>query len=352
MQQNKRQWLTAHLRQRIVRGELAPGEQLPTRGEMEREFGLSTVTVQQALNSLIFDEFIFVNGRRGTFVSSTPPHLTRYAVVMRQHPHDDSGWTRFMAALCDEAARLQHAGEYRIFVHTGVEAHVDNEAFQQLVQEVREHRWAGLIFVSQGDYLNTALLDEPGVARVLLCASVPAPAMHAVSLNLDSLWQRALDYCAARGRRRLAVLGPSPVGMHVIPVEAAKRGLEVRPYWMQTVSITFAEAARQCVHLLMHPGQQERPDALFITDDNLVEAATRGLLDAGVRVPQDVDVVAHGNFPHLTPSSLPVVRLGFDIRRALQLCIEDIDRQRQGEPGRPLTQVMAQFEEEKATILS
>lgn len=352
-QKNKRQWLTTYLRQRIVQGELTPGEQLPTRGEMEREFGLSTVTVQQALNSLISDEFVTVNGRRGTFVSSNPPHLTRYAIVLPQHPHDSARWTGFMAALCDEAARLQRAGEHRIFVHVGVEAHADNEAFQLLVREVREHRLAGLIFLSQNDYAGTPLESEPGIARVLLGAGVPElPTMHAVSLDLDSLWQGALGYCAARGRRRLAVLRSEPGDAEGIRAEAAAHGLEVRPYWVQTVSVASAQAARQCVHLLMHAGQQERPDALFITDDNLVEAATLGLIDAGVQVPGDVEVVAHGNFPHLTPSRLPVMRLGFDIRRALQLCIEDIDRQRQGDQAEALTKVSARFEGEEASILA
>jgi hypothetical protein len=57
----------------------------------------------------------------------------------------------------------------------------------------------------------------------------------------------------------------------------------------------------------------ERPDAILVNDDYLVEAVTQGVLDAGRRVPEDVVVVAQCNFPHLPPAVTPVVRLGYDL---------------------------------------
>ena len=71
------------------------------------------------------------------------------------------------------------------------------------------------------------------------------------------------------------------------------------------------------VHLAFVVQQPERPDGLIVTDDNLLTSASEGLLAAGVRVPEEVSVVALTNFPNLVPSAVPVTRIGFDIPSGL-----------------------------------
>ena len=74
----------------------------------------------------------------------------------------------------------------------------------------------------------------------------------------------------------------------------------------------------------------DRPDALIITDDNLVPEATAGLAAAGVRAPQDLTIVAHTNFPLQTVSALPAERLGFDVRRVLTTCLDGLEQRGRG----------------------
>src|SRR6185295_6183072 len=104
------------------------------------------------------------------------------------------------------------------------------------------------------------------------------------------------------------------------------------------------------VHLLMHRNDTKCPDGLVIWDDNLVEHALIGLIAAGVRVPDDVAVVAHCNFPWPPPSVLPVTRLGYSIRQALRTCLDVLDRQRRGETVPPATKIPALFEEEAGKL--
>ena len=54
-------------------------------------------------------------------------------------------------------------------------------------------------------------------------------------------------------------------------------------------------------------------------DDNLVPDATAGLVAADVRVPYDIEVVAHANLPHSTPSAVPARRIGFNVRQLYDL---------------------------------
>src|SRR4051812_34234140 len=97
--------IVRRLRGRIVGGALMPGVQMPTRVEIEQEFGASRGTVQRALQELQRDGFVRVSGRQGTFVSEEPPHLTNYALVFPTVP-GDATWSRFFATLNQEAASL------------------------------------------------------------------------------------------------------------------------------------------------------------------------------------------------------------------------------------------------------
>ncbi|GAA1869279.1 GntR family transcriptional regulator [Asanoa iriomotensis] len=66
--------LTTRVRQvladRISRGDLRPGDQLPTERELSGEFGVSRVTVRRALASLSRDGLVYSVQGRGTFVAA------------------------------------------------------------------------------------------------------------------------------------------------------------------------------------------------------------------------------------------------------------------------------------------
>jgi DNA-binding LacI/PurR family transcriptional regulator len=110
------------------------------------------------------------------------------------------------------------------------------------------------------------------------------------------------------------------------------------------VNISTPETAGNLTHLLMsHPDY--RPDGLFIADDNLVESVAAGLVTAGVRVPAELKVLAHCNFPAAAGSVLPFVRLGYDAHAVLSAAIEMIARARAGAaPG--IAEIPVIFENE------
>ncbi len=65
---------------------------------------------------------------------------------------------------------------------------------------------------------------------------------------------------------------------------------------------------------------------MLVTDDTLVPYATAGVLDAGLRPPQDLLVAAHANFPGPTHAAFPCQRFGVDVIALLHACIEEIRR--------------------------
>jgi DNA-binding LacI/PurR family transcriptional regulator len=160
---------------------------------------------------------------------------------------------------------------------------------------------------------------------------------------------RALDHLLSRGRKRigfLTVTNTLPENLEFFESGVASRGMTTRPAWMQCVGWPEVRWASNCVQSMMQGARDERPDGLIIFDDNIQEHAAAGMMRAGVRVPEELEVVAHCNFPVSTASVLPLTRLGFDAGQILRLAIDHIDRQRQGKRVPALTLVPPRFEHE------
>ena len=73
--------LITALRQQIVTGALAPGQRIPSHGQLQTQFQTTKVTVQKALNQLAHDGFLRTERGRGTFVTDPPPHLAHYVLA-------------------------------------------------------------------------------------------------------------------------------------------------------------------------------------------------------------------------------------------------------------------------------
>lgn len=316
------------LRRDIVTGKYPPGSRLPTRSELEQRYNVSRVTMQRVFDRLSKDGFVRPRQRHGTFVADNPPHLTTLGLIFPWRQNDgQNNWPHFWTVLIDAArdCPLREDAPSQLEIFTGIREHSDLDQHQRLVHALDSHALAGLIFANRPYYFDQ-LRDLVGsVPCVAIMSRADIPGLHAIRLNNQAFIQTALDYFAARGRRRLAVIMPpgerGPAEhRYRLHQQASERGLTLEPYWVQ---MTHPQAAENCAHLLFHRGQVERPDALLITDDNLVEPATAGLIGAGVQ-PGELDVVAHANFPEPTPARFPARRLGYDARAVLDAAVNII----------------------------
>jgi hypothetical protein len=334
----QRDMLLSHLRESIVRGSLAPGAQLPARAELKQQFQIANSTIQAAFDCLIRDGFVRTRGPKGSFVVEQPPHLYDYGLVFPGAMSDPQHWGHFWRALLNESADPQRWRPRRLRAYRGVDSAADNETYAQLQSDVRAHRLAGLIFTSTPWPVHgTRLMEEAAIPMVAFMAPHPSfPSVHALHGDGEGMIKLALDVLEADGRKRVAMFGLAEYTRERSHWErfltaAARRGMEVRPYWAQLVSGSFPSCAREVAQLLMQPSQPDRPDGIFVTDDNFLEHVTAGVADAGVRAPRDVTIVSHCNFPWPTPSALPVRRVGFDVREILRIGMEAIDRMRLGQ---------------------
>ncbi len=335
--------VAGELRKQIVGGRWKPGAQLPPRIKLASDLGTCQATLQEAVSLLVAEGFVEVGTRKtGTRVAAAPPHLSWYRLIF---PFGQNDWGQFWHAL--EAAARERTTERRKFVpFYGLSSHRSIEQFQTIVDEVRTRSVAGLIFASSADELRkTPLLDQPGIPRVAIAFERQLPGIPKVSYDLEDFMTQSVKYLVSRGRRRLALLsaGGSELLSTFFERALAAHGLSSRSMWEQYAGKHAPLAARNVVELLMHDGQVERPDGLIVSDDNLLTAAGEGLVRAGVRVPDDLLVVAATNFPNLVPCAVPVTRIGFDIPALLDLLVERLEQVRRGEAPPEYTNVPAVF---------
>ncbi len=345
------------VRRRILTGELAVDERLPTREELAAHFRTTKVTVQKALDVLADEGLVRAEGNRGTFVTDQRHAQAHYALTFPWGRLARS--SRFYEALHLEAGKLQ-SPECQVSVFHEIDGPNDTDDYRRLMDLIRSHRLAGVMFAARPHRLwNYPVLTEPGIPRVVIAAHRIEPGIPTVYPDIEGFLPRAFERLAALGRKRVAVLvlATEDAASEVARIQslAKPRGLRVEPHWVQAVSAGDYSWARQAARLLFQGTGTARPDSLVIADDNLAPESTAGLLAAGVRVTDcgerrrsnDVLVLAHANFPYPTPTEVPVLRLGFDISPLLGLCMERLEQQRRGEKPPAETMLAARFEDEQ-----
>lgn len=324
--------IVQRLRDKIIRGRLRSGERVPDRKALARQYGTSLATMQRVVDELVSDGFLEVGARKkGTVVAQNLPHLSHYTLVFPEKPLSHN---LFWSALLSQARALEAESEKkcRFSFFFGVRGHMDIGAYQSLVEDVRRHRVAGLIFALSGETFDgTPLMDAPNLPRAAIGHAYEFPGVPKVDVDYRDFFQKSVDQLVQRGRRKIALISPS--GWRETHdciryfVDAARaRGVEVKPIWMQFGDLRNESSVHNVIQLLFHPGFSEKPDGLVVADDHLVEHVSEGLLRAGVRVGESMEMVGLSNFPHPPKCAVPMIRVGFDVRRILRTLVGFIDQ--------------------------
>jgi len=344
---NRQDFVADALRSDIVSGVFKPGSRMPTHLQLVERFGVSALTVQHAMNQLIRDGFLHAKPRKGTFVVPAPPHLCHYAVTFHTQPSEPS-WPHFWLALSREAMAMHQESSRELSIFYGIHGWAQGRDFPKLIDLVRRHQVAGLIFTSDPHTLvDTPLLTEPGIPRVALTPAPRHDGISTVGLGFESLVSKVAAALPPRPRRVAMLTTPT------FPHEAFRSRLcevapqaEIRPDWTMAVRLEEAAWARNAAFQMMQAERRRRPDAVIITDDNLVPHATAGIAASNARVPEDMTVITVCSFPWPTHSAVPARRVGYDVREILRTCIDIIDAQRAGRAVPQSLEVEAISEEE------
>lgn len=334
------------IRQRIVDGEFSPGSQLPTWDAFGKEYAVGRNTLVRAIGQLKQQRYICSSSTRGTYVVQRPPHLHNYALVFHDRPGMDA-WNQFWWALANRAAEIQTQRDCQFTIKYGVRDENNNEAHRQLLEEVANDQYAGLIFVGNPDQIAPQCLQMPRVPTVLIMSKSDQTSMPKVDIDRKSFAAKSLDWIQSRGRKKVAVLSNYKDSVHQVLIhEVQDRGMEFRPHWFLTANAELPSTAEPITRLLLCGSQPELPDALIVSNDNMVDAVLAGVIAMNKRVPEDLDILTHCNWPTPKGHVIPTCRLGYDVRQILDRCVDVINDMRAGRNVNDEVLVPALFEHE------
>lgn len=336
MPSRKAEKIVAMLRSEILSGQRAPGERLPTYDALIEQFAITRPTVARVLRELRKEGLIEVNGTRRIFVASSFPHNTRYLWVTSERP-GSLEWTCFMATILDLIERGETGIDGEVIPLVGVDGRANNPEYQRLCDAVSHGSVAGLFLMNSATVYLLPALQAPGLPRVAIWA--PLPHAGLTRLDIDSLLERAATRLRKKGRR-VAVISPHALNLAHAQKALTKQGFSKDRVWALQVS---AVGCDQMTELLFE--RTDRPDAVFITDDNLVQPFLAGLKRAKRKAGKDVYVLAHCNWPKPVGLAEGVEHIGFDVREVFIAGKECIDQQRAGQAS-PMRLVPPRFANE------
>jgi len=317
----------------IVSGNYAPGDRLPTFDHLIKIYGVSRATMQQIVKQLREEGFILSINREGLFVADPPPYLSRFAVVYPNAP-GEKGWSRFNTAFLNECNNLFRKNpQISVENYFDVRAHQPGEDFERLIEDIRCHRVAGVILHRH----TQSILEHP----VVKASGVPVVGIYflpgdlgeypVINTDYAMFMDRAFNWFSSKRRKRVACLTIGTYNALLTPERVREHGFEIRQHWMCSIGRDHTGHIPNLVRLLFDYPPEERPDALYIDDDNLVEETLGTVHDMGLHVGRDLDIVIHCNWPLPAPSFLPIAHLGTHIHDFLYHAIGMILAQRSGQ---------------------
>ena len=319
------QQVAADLRRRIASGEMVVGEQIPPHRELAIVYGVSIITINKALSGLISDGLLYSHVGRGTFVAVRPATIagtaaqTTIGFVLR----DLSSPFFSLVAHCAQQ-RADALGVGLVFASSS--NRLDRE--EEQIRRLRTLGVHGLIIVSMsrtyriGEAIQA--LHEADFPYVMVSYTggedVPfvgvdlAKCGYLVTKHLISLGHKRIGYVAdKRGSENGELRGS---GYHRALAEA---GLEADPRFLLEYPREGEWNDYQSGYDVAErvAAMSDRPDALFAFNDLGALGLIDGLVDRGVRVPEDIavvglddiDLAARSRVP-LTTARQPVEQIG------------------------------------------
>lgn len=324
----------------LIRSEkLSPGQKLPPFKVLAEMWGTTVYTVHTAFTPLAQEHLITSRQRLGTFVRQKQAEL-HTAGLYHSAPLTESTEKAFATQINTQVyQRLAIEGVQSMSWFDHRDPDTQTRAMAETRAALRTMQIQGLIATAS----NTCNLEWIRRLPVAMAVLTPHAVPGSVHLNWDKMIRDAAGALAARGCRRVGIMSPyervvsyaeSPVFLD----EAKKLELETDPRWV--VEMPESEVGRiesfgyEQFHKLWR--SPERPEGLFLTSDVLARGALTAIVELGIDVPRELQLVVHRNAEIAVFCPFPVTWATVRVREIAHALIEQIRRQLRGEEALPI----------------
>ncbi|NLX03633.1 MAG: LacI family transcriptional regulator [Phycisphaerae bacterium] len=329
-----------------------------TISDISRQFGVSPMTVSNALNNrkgvsadkaAAIRDYAQRMGYRPAYMARSllRGKTDMIGLCLRDTPEDP-----WLAGLIHRIQEGLHQAGYHLNL---IIAHDGLEHQRWAIDRFKEFRVDAAIvgplgFRQQYDALAERLAGLP--CALAFDAIEPLPIDH-VKLDTHAGAKLAVDHLVSRGHRTIGLLNtnsnerdrPLLPTRHTGFIEAmARHGLEVRQEWILCLADPYADPEQPLREFLASGRPQ--PSAWFCHNDWHAAHAVRVLQEFDLNVPRDVSIVGFDNQP-VAELILPgITSIGFDVavyaRRIVEMVVAGVARTRDG--GRDRQGAVRQFQ--------
>jgi DNA-binding LacI/PurR family transcriptional regulator len=291
-----------HLLDLIEQGQFKIGDQIPGEPDIARMVGVSRMTANKAILSLVDAGWLVRERGRGTFVS-TPPKATGRVVVGFRHDAGHSKEDYYFGAL--------YWGIHDVLTEQGLNVEVARFT-QGSLATLTEVSGMIAISPSQRDLDELASLSRRGVTVMIIGASWAGQGMSFVDSDNILGASLAVSHLAELGHRRILFLGAEPNDSNTIDrvrgftTTMKSRGLDFRP--SDVIVTEFAEGfdddlKRRLRQILAEP---DRPTAVFAAGAKIALQLKAKAAKLDIRIPDQLSLVAYDDPEFLQLSYPPV----------------------------------------------
>lgn len=311
------------MRQRIISGKWPCGEKIPPYSRLEKTFPASRVTLHRAITRLQREGFLNGIERKGVYVSENPPHLKRIALLLSS-PEEHN---RFSSILAKDSEAIASQKGYEIIVLTHL-----NRAFYEVgeAEELRNdlalNRFAGMIVFFEPEGCPVPEIFNTTVPKVYMSSCSDHKNGFTIALDNHGLAYKAMKRLKENGAKRVAILA---YGRDDNPLLKYARdmfgefGFESRPEW--TLCFEDEKLSEPITRLMFATGREQRPDGLFIADDNFTEHVARGIMASRIKVPDELKIISHCNWSLPPKRLIPMELIGFESSRIISESLQIIE---------------------------
>ena len=302
------------IRSAIESGYYKAGQVLPTRKEFARALGVSERAPREAVAMLASEGLVYTRRCLGCVVSKPGERqwLGRVLLVLGDY---DLGY--YHAALFEAFSRRMTDAGY--MVTRLVCPARDGRKFDAMPLRGALRQSFDVVISLQTDKRVVGLLEKSGLRYLVFSAKRPdsANGEESISIGIDEALKAIVEQCEKRDIKTIVQVGIRGVkAIQDLRNHVLHTGISLVS-WDLTIphertgieNITFG--AMQAFMKRLAQGRKWLPDLFFFRDDYIAVGALTALLQAGVRVPEDVRVVTvsnRGNCP-VFPKSLARIEL-------------------------------------------
>ena len=301
------------IRQRIESGEFKPGERLPPQYELAQEYQVSMITVRRAINNLVHQGVLFTRPGKGTYVEEPGRSLLldqqkTIGLVLRsiQNPY----FSMILEGIEEEVSQ----NGYFLLLSSSEDRLTKEEI---LIQHFLEVGVGGLIIASMSHSYRASpmmrKLHESGYPYVMV-SYIEDPEVYYVGCDHRKGAYMATEYLIKQGYRKIGYVN-AEIGN--LLGERRKEGFLKA---LQDYGVPFDR--RYLFHMRLGgewyyyqsgyeigeilAGMEDRPEAVFVYNDLSALGLEQAVLDAGLRIPEDLAIIGFDDIRQAAIAPVPL----------------------------------------------